>query len=65
MTAEQVKHMGEQFLHILLTTRHVGAIEKSHVAFQILCEHLMISKVKTLYELPAKWIDVLYFVKFM
>jgi hypothetical protein len=55
---QQIKAIGQLFLHILISTRHVGAIEKSYLSFQVLCQQLLQSKVPELFELPAKWMEV-------
>ncbi|KAL0481566.1 hypothetical protein AKO1_009236, partial [Acrasis kona] len=53
----QVVRMGQVFIHILLTTKHNGAIEKGQVGFQMLCKHLLMSDVQCLSELPSSWLD--------
>ncbi|KAF2069433.1 hypothetical protein CYY_009245 [Polysphondylium violaceum] len=60
MNLEQIKEIGQQFLTILLTSRHKGAIEKTYLGFQVLCSTLMKSSHMELYSLPSSWIDVLF-----
>lgn len=59
LTFSQISSIGDTFLTILLSTRHVGAIEKTYLGFQALCEQLLRSSVQELYQLPSKWVEVL------
>ncbi len=54
-----IKQIGDIFLYILLSTRHVGAIEKSYLHFQTLCQRLLQSKIPKIFDLPSVWLDVL------
>eukprot|EP01114_Cavostelium_apophysatum_P016494 TRINITY_DN4702_c0_g1_i4.p1 TRINITY_DN4702_c0_g1~~TRINITY_DN4702_c0_g1_i4.p1 ORF type:complete len:1820 (-),score=442.98 TRINITY_DN4702_c0_g1_i4:21-5480(-) len=60
LSVQQIQSIGQLFVKILLSTRHVGAIEKSHTAYQVLCEQLMQCKVPALHKLPAVWVDNLF-----
>ncbi|GAM25031.1 hypothetical protein SAMD00019534_082060 [Acytostelium subglobosum LB1] len=60
LSVEQISEIGKSFVHILLNTRHKGAIEKAYLGFQVLCSRLMGSTHPTLYALPASWIESLF-----
>ncbi|EGG18451.1 hypothetical protein DFA_03945 [Cavenderia fasciculata] len=60
ISVQQIKDIGSAFLHILLNTRHKGAIEKAYLGFEILCSRLMGTTHPELYTLPSSWIDQLF-----
>eukprot|EP01132_Coremiostelium_polycephalum_P011104 gene11104-13587_t len=60
LSVEQIESIGNQFLTILMTSRHKGAIEKTYLGFQVLCSTLMKSSHPILYGLPSQWIDRLF-----
>ncbi|EFA85521.1 hypothetical protein PPL_01478 [Heterostelium album PN500] len=60
ISVEQINEIGRSFVHILLNTRHKGAIEKAYLGFQVLCSRLMGSTLPALYTLPSSWIDSLF-----
>eukprot|EP01133_Synstelium_polycarpum_P017967 gene17967-21440_t len=60
LQVDQIKSIGKTFLHILLNTRHKGAIEKTYLGFQVLCSRLMGASHPALYALPSTWIQSLF-----
>src|SRR5690606_12647676 len=58
LTIQQIQAIGDQFVTILLSTKHIGAIEKSFLGFQAMCEKLFQCKLNELHVLPSKWIQV-------
>lgn len=61
LSIEQIREIGDSLLHFLLTTRHVGAIEKTYVGLQMLGVQLFKSKVTELSEIPGKWMAALMY----
>ena len=60
ITNEQVEWIGDKLLQILLSTRHKGALEKTYLGFEVVCNRLMKSNNVYLNKLPAKWVNELY-----
>ena len=58
MAEEGIKEAGDLFMHIMLSSRHRGALEKSYLGFQLLSENLLSCAHPGLYSLPGTWIQV-------
>jgi hypothetical protein len=58
MGEEGIKEAGDLFMHIMLSSRHRGALEKSYLGFQLLSENLLSCAHPGLYSLPTAWIQV-------
>lgn len=56
ISVDQVTVMGEILMKVLLTTRHNGAIEKSFLAFQVLCKQIARSSLEAIASLNSKWL---------
>eukprot|EP01087_Luapelamoeba_hula_P020436 TRINITY_DN6969_c0_g1_i2.p1 TRINITY_DN6969_c0_g1~~TRINITY_DN6969_c0_g1_i2.p1 ORF type:complete len:1429 (+),score=218.47 TRINITY_DN6969_c0_g1_i2:1373-5659(+) len=52
-----VERAGALYLHILLSARHRGALEKSYLGFQVLCEKLLKSEHPFIHRLAVGWLD--------
>jgi DNA gyrase inhibitor GyrI len=57
ITTTRLKHLGKLFMDMLLSTKHIGAIEKSQVGFQCLCKRLLICNIPELSVLPGQWLE--------
>ena len=51
--------IGNMFIHILLSSRHIGAFELAYPGFVKVCTVLWRSEIASLQVLPNKWIDEL------
>jgi len=58
MAEDGIKEAGDLFMHIMLSSRHRGALEKSYLGFQLLSENLLSCAHPGLYSLPGTWIQV-------
>ena len=57
--AAEVSRVADIFIHLLLSTKHNGAVEKAQLAFSALCERLLSSGATELYQLPTQWLTSL------
>eukprot|EP01052_Picozoa_sp_SAG31_P025898 SAG31_NODE_2303_length_5975_cov_2.694860_3_plen_466_part_01 len=57
LSVGQVSCMGEILMKVLLTTRHNGAIEKSFLAFQLLCKRISRSTHEEIVSLNFRWLE--------
>eukprot|EP00958_Prasinococcus_capsulatus_P004448 scaffold412_cov388-Prasinococcus_capsulatus_cf.AAC.22 len=55
LTFEQLTSIGEYFMNVLLRMKHRGAIEKTQIGFESLCERLLASESACLRGLPDSW----------
>jgi hypothetical protein len=60
LTESQIEHIGNKILDTLLQIRHKGAIEKTAMGLQAICEVLFACKDPKLHNLPVKWLNFLY-----
>lgn len=58
LTVTQMETIGSYFIEVLTLSRHAGAIDKTSMGFQVLCEILMQSRSEELFKLPAVWLQV-------
>jgi hypothetical protein len=60
LTESQIEDIGNKILDTLLQIRHKGAIEKTAMGLQAICEVLFACKDPKLHNLPMKWLNFLY-----
>lgn len=58
LSVEQMDLIGSYFIEVLTQSRHAGAIDKTAMGFQVLCEMLMQSRNPAIFKMPSLWLQV-------